>query len=77
VPVRKQESGELGSFKNMELFLGCGFMLLPGVADRSEFTSHYSCYYWAASCLFRSLFGKRCFCPLSLVLVTVDIGDSP
>lgn len=34
----KQESRDLGFFKNMELFLEYAFVLLPGVVERSEFT---------------------------------------
>ena len=30
------------SSKNTEMFLECAFVPLPGVADRSEFTSDYS-----------------------------------
>lgn len=36
---KRQESGDLRFFKNMELLLECFFMLFPAVADRSKFTS--------------------------------------
>lgn len=36
--IRKQESHDLGFFKNMELFLEYAFVLLPVVVERSEFT---------------------------------------
>ena len=49
--------------QNTELFLECVSMLLPGVADRSEFISaavtHVHC-------------GKTCFCHVQLVFVIVN-----
>jgi hypothetical protein len=38
----RQKSCDLIFFKNMDLFLDYAFVPLPGIADKSEFTSDYS-----------------------------------
>lgn len=41
--------------QNMDLFGGCGFVLLPGVAERSEFTSDCSLLPATVICSYASM----------------------
>lgn len=71
IPREQDKSCDLSFFRNIELFLGRVFMILPSVARRNEFTSDYSLQLATVICL-RTSMGKQILAlyGLSLLLYT-------